>query len=212
MARWPELPRAALRTRAGDLRAAEARLAAPLSTRPPSPDEALSNFDGFLKGLPAGVQLFSLFEANPPLVDLIVDICATAPGLSRYLSRHSGVLDAVLDGRFFAPWPGAGGLRGGADRTCLAGAITRRSWTLRGAGRRNGISASACTSCADLIGPEEAAAHYTDLADAVVGALWPVVCAEIARRHGPPPGRGRRGAGDGQSWRGADDARARTST
>jgi glutamate-ammonia-ligase adenylyltransferase len=74
------------------------------------PEEALSNFDGFLKGLPAGVQLFSLFEANPPLVDLIVDICATAPGLSRYLSRHSGVLDAVLDGRFFADWPGATGL------------------------------------------------------------------------------------------------------
>ena len=74
------------------------------------PEEALSNFDGFLKGLPAGVQLFSLFEANPPLVDLIVDICATAPGLSRYLSRHSGVLDAVLDGRFFADWPEAEGL------------------------------------------------------------------------------------------------------
>jgi glutamate-ammonia-ligase adenylyltransferase len=27
-------------------------------------DEALRQFDGFLKGLPAGVQLFSLFEAN----------------------------------------------------------------------------------------------------------------------------------------------------
>jgi hypothetical protein len=88
------------------------------------PLEALQNFDGFLRGLPAGVQLFSMFEANPPLVDLIVDISATAPRLSRYLSRHSVVLDAVLDGRFFAPWPGRDALDGGAARA------------LRGAGLR----------------------------------------------------------------------------
>ncbi|MEE9428597.1 MAG: glutamine-synthetase adenylyltransferase, partial [Paracoccaceae bacterium] len=31
------------------------------------PDEALIQFDGFLAGLPGGVQVFSLFEANPQL-------------------------------------------------------------------------------------------------------------------------------------------------
>jgi len=41
-----------------------------------------------------------------------------------------------------------------------------------------------------LIDPEEASGQYTDLADAVIGALWPVVCAEIAHRHGPAPGAG----------------------
>ncbi|MCP4827031.1 MAG: glutamine-synthetase adenylyltransferase, partial [Shimia sp.] len=38
------------------------------------PDEALLALDGFLKGLPAGVQLFALFEANTHLIDLLVDI------------------------------------------------------------------------------------------------------------------------------------------
>ncbi|MDN5787590.1 MAG: glutamine-synthetase adenylyltransferase, partial [Pseudorhodobacter sp.] len=33
-----------------------------------NPDEALLAFDGFLGGLPAGVQIFSLFEANPQLI------------------------------------------------------------------------------------------------------------------------------------------------
>ena len=33
--------------------------------RAANPDEALLALDGFLAGLPAGVQLFSLFEANP---------------------------------------------------------------------------------------------------------------------------------------------------
>jgi glutamate-ammonia-ligase adenylyltransferase len=41
-----------------------------------------------------------------------------------------------------------------------------------------------------LITPDTAGRHYTDLADAVVIALWPLVCAEVARRHGPAPGRG----------------------
>ena len=36
--------------------------------------------DGFLAGLPAGVQIFSLFEANPTLVELIVDIAGIGPG------------------------------------------------------------------------------------------------------------------------------------
>ncbi|MDH5797011.1 MAG: glutamine-synthetase adenylyltransferase, partial [Paracoccaceae bacterium] len=70
------------------------------------PERALSQFDAFLAGLPAGVQLFSLFQANPQLVDLIVDIASTAPNLAQYLGRNSQVLDAVIGGDFFAAWPG----------------------------------------------------------------------------------------------------------
>jgi len=33
-------------------------------------------------------------------------------------------------------------------------------------------------------------AHYADLAEAVLAALWPVVVADFAAKHGPPPGRG----------------------
>jgi glutamate-ammonia-ligase adenylyltransferase len=153
------------------------------------PLEALQNFDGFLRGLPAGVQLFSMFEANPPLVDLIVDISATAPRLSRYLSRHSVVLDAVLDGRFFAPWPGRDALTAELRERCAARDFEQsldearrwqHEWHFRiGVHQLRG-----------LITPDTAGRHYTDLADAVVIALWPLVCAEVARRHGPAPGRG----------------------
>ncbi len=41
-----------------------------------------------------------------------------------------------------------------------------------------------------LIGADEAGAQYADIADAAIGALFPVVATEFARRHGPPPGRG----------------------
>lgn len=158
-------------------------------TQSARPDEALTNFDGFLRGLPAGVQIFSLFDANPSLVDLLVDICATAPGLASYLSRNSGVLDAVLDGQFFDDWPGAEGLTQELaemlrplDYEAQLDAARRwqKDWHFRvGVHMLRG-----------LIGASDAAQQYSDIAQAVVAALWPCVCASIAPRHGPAPGRG----------------------
>jgi len=157
--------------------------------------EALARFDAFLAGLPAGVQLFSLFEANPQLIELIVDICGTAPGLAAYLARHPEVLDAVLGGSFFSPWPGAAGLGRQLDQL-LASALTAPN-----GGYEQALDAArrwahewqfriGVHHLRSLIGAEEAGGQYADIADAAVAALFPVVAAEFARRHGPPPGRG----------------------
>lgn len=153
-------------------------------------NEALLAFDGFLAGLPAGVQIFSLFEANPSLVDLIVDIAGTAPELARYLSRNAGVLDAVIGGAFFAPWPGQRGLARDLARR-LAGSADYEG-RLDGARRwlkewrfRVGVH-----HLRGLVTAFEAGRQHADLAGAVLGALWPLVLAHFAARHGPPPGRG----------------------
>ncbi len=154
------------------------------------PDEALIQFDRFLGALPAGVQLLSLFEANPTLIDLIVDICATAPRLAAYLSRNSGVLDAVIGGDFFAPWPGTSALtKALSDRLSgiddyerkLDGArIWAREWHFRiGVHHLRG-----------LIDAFEAGSQYAQLAEAALAALWPAVVDEFARKYGAPPGRG----------------------
>ncbi|SET69057.1 glutamate-ammonia-ligase adenylyltransferase [Paracoccus homiensis] len=159
------------------------------------PDEVLARFDAFLSGLPSGVQLFSLFEANPQLIDLIVDICGTAPGLSAYLSRHPAVLDAVLGGSFFAAWPGPQSLRddlakqlktalnapgGGYERALDAARRWAHEWHFRiGVHHLRG-----------LIDADEAGGQYADLADACVAALTPVTVQDFSRRHGPPPGQG----------------------
>ncbi len=146
--------------------------------------------DGFLAGLPAGVQIFSLFEANPQLVDLIVDIAGTAPALARYLSRNASVLDAVIGGVFFAPWPGEVGAGGRAgrppgrqpdyERKLDAARRWMKEWHFRiGVHHLRG-----------LIDGFEAGKQYADLAEAVIAALWPVVLADFAATHGPPPGRG----------------------
>ncbi|MEQ9693511.1 glutamine-synthetase adenylyltransferase [Shimia sp. SDUM112013] len=155
------------------------------------PDQALVALDGFLAGLPAGVQLFSLFEANPQLVDLLVDIVGTAPALARHLSRNSSVFDAVIGGSFFTPWPDADGLqqelsailaREGDDYERKLDASRRwaKEWHFRvGVHHLRG-----------LISAAEAGAHYADIAEASLAALWPEVVAKFAEKHGPPPGRG----------------------
>jgi glutamate-ammonia-ligase adenylyltransferase len=158
--------------------------------RAANPDEALVALDGFLSGLPAGVQIFSLFEANPPLIELIVDIAGSAPGLARYLSRNASVLDGVIGGSFWGPWPGVGGLRGElAARLAGAGDYEARldaarrwmkEWHFRvGVHHLRG-----------LIDGFEAAKQYADLAEAVVSVIWDVVAVDFARKHGPMPGRG----------------------
>jgi glutamate-ammonia-ligase adenylyltransferase len=169
------------------------RLAPSLLTRlteAQNPEEALVALDGFLSGLPAGVQIFSLFEANPPLVDLIIDIASTAPALARYLSRNAGVLDGVIGGSFFAPWPGAAELTRALtarleaqpdyEKTLDAARVFLKDWHFRvGVHHLRG-----------LIDAFEAAKSYADLAQSVLAALWPVVGEEFARKHGPAPGRG----------------------
>ena len=153
-------------------------------------DEALGQFDGFLSRLPAGVQLFSLFEANPQLIDLIVDICATAPGLAAYLSRNAGVLDAVLGGSFFEPWPGAKPLTENLDALLAAQPDYEKKLDAARRWAKEWRFRVGVHHLRGLVDAAEAARHYADVAGVVLDRLWPVVVAEFARKYGPPPGRG----------------------
>ncbi|MEZ5935140.1 MAG: bifunctional [glutamine synthetase] adenylyltransferase/[glutamine synthetase]-adenylyl-L-tyrosine phosphorylase [Alphaproteobacteria bacterium] len=65
------------------------------------PDAAFGRLDQFMTALPAGVQLFSLFRANPKLLSLVADLMGTAPRLADVLSQHVGLFDAMLTPTFF---------------------------------------------------------------------------------------------------------------
>ncbi len=69
----------------------------------PDPDFAFARFNDFLTGLPSGIQIFSLFQSNPDLLNLITDIVGTAPRLSAQLSRRPVTLDSLLDPNFNQP-------------------------------------------------------------------------------------------------------------
>ena len=154
----------------------------------PHPDAALRRFDQFLSRLPAGVQLFALFQANPPLLALVAEVMAGAPRLAEQLAQHPALLDAVLGEEFFAAILGPAALAADLARV-LAGAAdfadtldALRRW----AGERR-FQAGVQLLHRDLDG-ETIGQALADIAETALAALTPAVEAEFARRHGQVPG------------------------
>ncbi|MFN4192043.1 MAG: glutamine-synthetase adenylyltransferase [Tabrizicola sp.] len=158
--------------------------------RAANPDEALGALDGFLAKLPAGVQIFALFEANPTLIDLIIDIAGSAPALAQYLARNAAVLDGVIGGSFWGEWPGTAALRAElqarlAPAPDYEGRLDMARRWMKEWHFRVGVH-----HLRGLIDGFEAGKQYADLAEAVVQVIWDEVCADFARKHGAMPGRG----------------------
>jgi glutamate-ammonia-ligase adenylyltransferase len=153
-----------------------------------NPDTALLRFDHFLSRLPAGVQLFSLFHANPGLLSLVADIMAEAPLLAESLAQRPALLDAVLTAEFSAPLPDRAGLA--ADLAgLLAGARDfqdtldmLRRWANE---RRFQIGVQLLRR--DIEGDRTGMA-LADIAETALAALLPAVTTEFARAHGEVPG------------------------
>lgn len=148
------------------------------------PADALAQLDRFMRGLPAGVQLFAMFSSNRHLLDLLLDICTTAPRLARHLASDTGVLDAVLSGQFFDPLPGVEALTADLAQA-LAGCddfeaalVQTRRWQKELHFR---VGVLLLRDLADL---EEVEAAYSALAEAVLRGLLPFVEAEVERRYG----------------------------
>ena len=152
------------------------------------PDQAFLAFDRFLRGLPTGVQLFSLLRANPHLLQLVATILGTAPRLAEELSNHPKVLDAVLDPGFFDAMPDTGEMRA-AVAAALAGASDLETCVDRArvVGRelmfRIGVRV-----LTETVNPAEAGAAWSGLADVVIGELLAHVRADLQARHGIMPG------------------------
>ncbi len=149
-----------------------------------APDEAFMRFDGFLGCLPAGVPLFSLFHANPSLLDLVAEIMGDAPLLAEHLARHPSLLDSVLQARFFEPPPPQAALQAELDKA-LAEADTfeqvldiSRRWTND---RKFQVGV---LTLRNTIEATEAARALSHVAAAVLARLGPLVEAEFARTHG----------------------------
>src|SRR5215469_6727401 len=154
----------------------------------PHPDTALLRFDQFLSRLPAGVQFFSLFYANPGLLELVAEIMAGAPRLAEQLAQRPALLDAVLTEGFFGPLPEQSGLAADLGEG-LAGASNYedsldalRRWTGE---RRFQVGVQLLRRALD---GRQAGVVLTDIAQTALAALLPTVEAEFARRHGRVPG------------------------
>jgi len=157
------------------------------------PNTAIVRLDAFLGGLPAGVQLFSLFYANPGLLDLVAEIMGDAPKLAERLSRNPRLLDHVLSHDFFDQLTELDVLHEElkaalteADDFQDVLEITRR-WT-NDRKFQTGVQILQGVTDGHAAGPT-----YTAIAETVIADLWPAVEDEFSGAggdHGTVPGGG----------------------
>lgn len=154
----------------------------------PEPDATFLRFDEFLSKLPSGVQLFSMFQTNPQMLEFIAEILGTAPRLAEHLARKPGILDGVLTPGFLDKPPSAEDMRKELedifkDATCMEDVLDlARRWAKD---RKFQVGVQVLKS---TIAERESQRALTDVAETLLEALQPRVEADFAERHGRVPG------------------------
>ena len=149
-------------------------------------DAAFNRFVDFFAGLSSGVQVQSLFLAQPKLLELIVRVLAFAPELARTLARRPAALDALFDPAFFAPIK-AEELGALDQAVARADGFEAAMDTVRRIHRdqsfRVGVQVMSGAASA-----EEAGGAFANLADACIRALGRAALGEVERIAGAFPG------------------------
>jgi len=156
--------------------------------RTANPDTALMRFDQLLERLPAGVQLLSLFHANPGVLDTVAEIMGGVPRLADQLAQRPSLLDGVLTAGFFDPLPAQPVLADDLSRSLAAARdyedlleMTRR-WAHD---KRFQIGTQILRGSLD---GATAGAHFADVAESVIAALLTRITAFFGHAHGEVPG------------------------
>ncbi|MDP2700133.1 bifunctional [glutamine synthetase] adenylyltransferase/[glutamine synthetase]-adenylyl-L-tyrosine phosphorylase [Thalassospira sp.] len=149
-----------------------------------NPDMAFRAFDEFLRGLPAGVQLFSLLTANRDLLRLLAQIAGTAPRMAKYLGRNARVLDYVLMSGFHDRMPDADAMYDELDGL-LSQADMVEDWLDIARRWANDQKFQIdVQTIQNRQTPHQAGRALADIADVSIRALFPRIASDFARRHG----------------------------
>ena len=149
-----------------------------------SADDAVFAFDGFLKGLPAGVQLFALLKSNPKLLRLMADILGIAPRLANIITRKPHVFDSLLEPEFFASMPTVGQLS-----EYLARSLKKASRYEEALDRGRVFALEqkfliGVRYLGSTIDASQAGAAFSDLADVLISAMLDEVKNRFEKAHG----------------------------
>jgi glutamate-ammonia-ligase adenylyltransferase len=151
------------------------------------PDAAFNRFSDFFSGLSSGVQIQSLFLAEPKLFELLVEVLAYAPQLALTLARRPATLDSLVDPGFFLPIDQAETAQYVTEAVARADGFEAAMDAARRAHReqafRIGVQVMSGTA-----GPVEAGRAFAALADACLAALAPISLQETVRIGGAFPG------------------------
>ncbi|CAN1522368.1 GlnE Glutamine synthetase adenylyltransferase [Caulobacteraceae bacterium] len=148
-----------------------------------APDAAFNRFADFFGGLSSGVQVQSLFLAQPRLFELVVQVMAYAPQLAQTLARRPAALDALLDSAFFQPFEEGQGEEAFRQALGRAEGFEEAMDAARRVHReqafRVGVQVMSGTASA-----AQAGAAFADLADLCIQGLAAAALVETVRQGG----------------------------
>jgi glutamate-ammonia-ligase adenylyltransferase len=152
--------------------------------RQPQPDATFARFDAFIARQPAGVQILSLFQRYPGLVERIAAVLGAAPSLSDHLARTPGALEGLLSPED-DPDPGRLLRARLQDARLLEDVIE----IIRRTVKEEDFSISVATMEGRL-DADQSGERRSELAAATLAALLPPVLADFAARFGRVRGGG----------------------
>ena len=152
--------------------------------RQAQPDIAFTRFDQLLSRLPAGVQLLSLVQRNPALLERIAAVLGAAPWLADHLARVPQALDGLVSPAALPP-----PRRLLRERLADTSALDEAIGILRRTVHEMDFSLSVDTM-ERRFDADRGGLARSELADATMGHLLPFVLADVQRRFGSVPGGG----------------------
>jgi [glutamine synthetase] adenylyltransferase / [glutamine synthetase]-adenylyl-L-tyrosine phosphorylase len=155
----------------------------------PEPDAALRRFDHVLGRLPAGVQLLSLFQHNPKLIERVAELMGASARIADQLGHHPALIEALLEDEG-APPTNSVLLSRDLERTL---AEPRDDEDLHDRARRwvgDHKFRVGVALLQERIDGEEAGRAFAATAEATIAGLLPRLAESFARHHGSVPGGG----------------------
>jgi glutamate-ammonia-ligase adenylyltransferase len=153
-------------------------------SKTPNPDAAFRNFDTFLSNLPAGVQLFSLFLANPGVLTLTAKTMGSGPKLAAHLAANPSLFDGVLTGDFYGELESRDELAAALEES-LAIASGFEDVLDRARRFANDHKFQVGMQIIDcMLDADQSAAALTDLAEVEIEALYERVRQDFESKHG----------------------------
>ena len=148
------------------------------------PDSALLIFDDFLRVLPAGIQILSMINANPALLELLSEVMGGAPFLAGRLKKYPILLDHVLAPDFFQLPPDEQSVTIEFENSLSFARdfedvldITRRHVNDR-------LFQIGILMLKGIVLPSDASKHLTNIADSALRGVYKRVAENHVKRHG----------------------------
>jgi glutamate-ammonia-ligase adenylyltransferase len=147
------------------------------------PDDTFTRFDRFLSAQPAGVQLLSLFQRNPMLLDRIATVLGAAPRLGDHLAANPSALEGLLS-------PGEEDATSGLRRRLRHARGLEEAIELTSRAVTEEDFSIAVATMEGRLDADQAGLRRTAMADAALRALLSVVQADFTARFGRVRGGG----------------------